>query len=166
MNFKLRPFVIEDLPSLVKHANNPKIAGNLTNRFAHPYTEENGRMFIEFANAEKPTNLFAIEVNGEAAGGIGLHTQPDIFCKNMGMGYWLGETHWGKGIVTAAINQMVKYGFETWDITRIFARPFGSNIVSQHVLEKAGFTLEAKFEKTLFKNDKVEDEWIYGIRKS
>ena len=65
------------------------------------------------------------------------------------LGYWLGEPHWGKGIVTGAIKQIVDFGFKTYDIDRIFARPFGTNIASQRVLEKAGFTFETKFEKTL-----------------
>lgn len=57
------------------------------------------------------------------------------------------------------------YGFTHLDINRIFARPFGSNFASQRVLEKAGFTLEARFEKTLIKNGIYEDEMIYAIRK-
>ena len=81
------------------------------------------------------------------------------------MGYWLAEPFWGKGIITAAIRQMVEYGFKTWDITRIYARPFGSNIASQKVLEKAGFRLEVRFEKTIFKNGVFEDELIYAIRR-
>jgi ribosomal-protein-alanine N-acetyltransferase len=32
------------------------------------------------------------------------------------------------------------------------------------VLEKAGFILEARFEKTIFKNGEFEDELIYAVR--
>jgi len=32
-------------------------------------------------------------------------------------------------------------------------------------LEKAGFKLEGRFEKSIFKNGKYDDELIYGIRK-
>jgi hypothetical protein len=32
-------------------------------------------------------------------------------------------------------------------------------------MEKAGFTLEAKLMGTLVKNGKVEDEWIYAVRR-
>ena len=60
---------------------------------------------------------------------------------------------------------MTDYGFKNFDIERIFARPFGTNIASQRVLEKAGFVLEAKFEKTFFKYGEYVDELIYGIRK-
>jgi len=58
----------------------------------------------------------------------------------------------------------VKYGFENFDINRIYARPFGSNVGSQKALENAGFKLEARFEKTIYKNGRYEDELVYAIR--
>jgi [ribosomal protein S5]-alanine N-acetyltransferase len=33
-------------------------------------------------------------------------------------------------------------------------------------LEKAGFSLEGRFEKTLFKNEEYLDELIYAIRRT
>ena len=164
MNFTLRPFNANDLDSLVQHANNPKIAGFLTNKFPYPYTEANGIAFISFATQDLPHHIFAIDVEGKAVGGIGIHPQTDVYCKNAELGYWLGEPFWGNGIITAAVKQMVIYGFKNFNITRIFARPFGTNIASQKVLEKAGFVLEAKLEKTFFKNGAFEDELIYAVR--
>jgi RimJ/RimL family protein N-acetyltransferase len=82
----------------------------------------------------------------------------------MELGYWVAEPFWGKGIMTKAVLQMVDYGFKTFDITRIFARPFGTNIASQTVLEKAGFILEARLDKTLYKNGEFLDELIYAVR--
>lgn len=165
MHFTLRPFTVNDLNSLVKYANNPKIANNLTDKFPYPYTKENGKMFIEFATKNTPTNIFAIDINGEACGGIGIHPQEDVHRKNAELGYWLGEPFWGNGIITKAIEQIADYGFKNFDITRIFARPYGTNFASQRVLEKAGFILEARFEKTLFKNGEYKDELIYAIRR-
>lgn len=164
-DFKLRPWTIEDLDSLVLHANNFNIAKNMTDGFPHPYGEENGRNFIAIATKDNPVHIFAIEVDGKAVGGIGLHPQADIHQKNMELGYWLSEKYWGQGIVPRAIEQIVKFGFETYDVTRIFARPFGTNAASHRVLEKAGFTLEARFEKTLFKNGVFLDELIYAVRR-
>jgi len=162
--FRLRPWTIKDLKSLVKYANNPKIARFMTNQFPHPYTNATGKAFINFAISTKPARIFCIEVNGEAVGGIGIHPQNDIQCKNAELGYWLAEPFWGQGIVTQAVKQMVQFGFETFDINRIFARPFGSNLASQRVLEKAGFALEARLQNTLFKEGVYEDELIYCIR--
>ena len=166
MNFKLRPWNLDDLDSLVKYANNPKIARYLMDRFPHPYTLREGKAFIERRLNENPPCILAIAIEAEAVGAIGIHPKSDIECKNAEMGYWLAEPFWNNGIITEAIRQMVDYGFKHWDINRIFARPFGTNIASQKVLEKAGFTLEARFEKTFFKKGVYEDELIYAFRKS
>ncbi len=165
MKFTLRPLTSADLESFVYHANNPKIAKNLTNRFPHPYTMEAGQQFLAMVEESDPPNVFTIDINGKSVGAIGLHPQSDIQCKNAELGYWLAEPFWGNGIVTKAIKQMVDYGFKNWEIDRIFARPFGNNIASQKVLEKTGFILEGRFEKTLFKNGEYLDELIYAVRR-
>ena len=165
MKFSIRPWTLNDLDSLVKYANNWNISRNLTDKFPFPYTETDGKEFIEFASYDDPIHIFAIDIEGEAAGGIGIHKQDDIHRKNAELGYWLAEPFWGKGIMTNAVKQMVTFAFITYDIDRVFARPFGTNKASQRVLEKAGFTLEGKFEKVLYKNEEYLDELIYSIRR-
>lgn len=166
MNFTLRPWNSNDLESLVKYANNFNIAKNMTDGFPHPYTKENGKAFIEFATRDNPIHIFAIDVNSEAVGGIGIHPQQDIYKKNVELGYWLAEPFWGKGIVSKAVLQMLDFAFKTYDIERVFARPYGTNTGSQKVLEKCGFKLEARFEKTLFKNGEYLDELVYAVRRN
>ena len=165
MHFQLRPWASTDLVSLVRYANNPNIAKFMMDGFPHPYTEDNGKAFIAFATKDDPIHIFAIDVNGEAVGGIGIHPQADVQRKNAELGYWLAEPFWGKGIITNAIKQLVEFGFKTYDINRIFARPYGTNIGSQKVLEKTGFVLEGRFEKTIFKNGEFLDELVYAVRR-
>jgi RimJ/RimL family protein N-acetyltransferase len=165
MEFQLRPWRKSDLEDLVHFANNFNISRNLTNKFPYPYTRVAGENFIAFASQHEPPNIMAIIIEGRASGGIGIHPLHDIESKNAEMGYWLAEDFWGNGIITQAIIQMVDYSFQHFEINRIFARPFGSNKASQRVLEKAGFTLEARLEKTLYKNDQYEDELIYAMRR-
>lgn len=165
MDFKLRPFSLSDLDELVKHANNFNVSKNLTDRFPHPYTEEHGRAFIEMTLASDPVTVFAITADDRVIGGIGLHPQQDVQRLNAELGYWLAEAYWGKGIMTRAVAQMIEFGFKNLNINRIFARPYGSNPASQRVLEKAGFRLEGRFEKTLIKNGVLEDELIYAVRR-
>ncbi len=165
MDFKLRKWNENDLNSLLKYADNWEIAKNLTDLFPHPYTKEDGIKFIERAMKADPTRVFAIEINGEASGAIGIHPKDDIFRKNAELGYWLAEPFWGNGIITKVIKEMVDYSFRNFDIDRIFATPFGSNIGSQKALEKCGFKLEARFEKTIIKKGNYEDELVYAIRR-
>jgi [ribosomal protein S5]-alanine N-acetyltransferase len=165
MKFILRDWNEKDLESLVKYGNNFNVAKNMADVFPHPYTEEAGKAFINIANSQVPRHIRAIEIEGEAAGGIGLHQQQDIYKKNAELGYWLAEPYWGKGIITEAIRKMVNYGFENFEIERIFARPFHTNTGSQKALEKAGFILEARLDKTIFKNGEYLDELIYAVRR-
>lgn len=165
MQFSLRPWTITDIDSLVEYGNNFNIAKYMRNVFPHPYTKEAGIKFIEMSNLHIPRKIFVIDINGKASGGIGVFPQDDIMCKNAELGYWLAEPFWGKGIITNAIKEMISYGFNTFDINRIFAIPFGTNIASQKALEKAGFKLEARLGKTIFKNGEYEDELIYAVRK-
>ena len=161
MDFKLRKWAEADLDSLVKYANNSNVAKWLTNGFPHPYTQEDGKAFLSMISNDNPTKVFAIEVNDEAIGSIGIFPQSDIHEKNAEIGFWLAEKYWGHGIITRVIQEVVKYGFQTFEIVRIFARPFSTNLKSQRVLEKAGFTLEARLKKALFKNGEFMDELIY-----
>jgi [ribosomal protein S5]-alanine N-acetyltransferase len=163
--FMLRPFTTGDAASLAAQANNALIAQYMTDAFPHPYTIENAEAFIKFATTDTPIHIFAIEVNGLAVGGIGVHPQTDVHSKSAELGYWLGEAYWGQGIITEAVLQMIDFAFNTYPISRLFARPFGNNKASQKVLEKTGFKLEATIEKNIFKNGEFQDELIYAIRR-
>jgi RimJ/RimL family protein N-acetyltransferase len=165
MEIKLRPWNIEDAESLVENANNFEIARFMSDAFPYPYTIEHANNFIAFATKDEPIHIFAIEIDGKAVGGIGIHPQVDIMKKNAELGYWLGEKYWGKGIISKAIREIIPWAFNTYDITRIYARPFGSNMASQKVLEKAGFILEARIKENIFKNGAYLDELIYAIRR-
>ncbi len=162
MNYKLRPWRLTDLESLVEHANNFNISCRLTNGFPYPYTKEDGIFFIKSVMNDNPARVFAIEIEGKAVGSIGIFPQSDIHEKNAEIGYWLSEKYWGNGIIPKAIIKIAEYGFDTFDIVRIFARPFSNNKGSQRALEKAGFELEARLKKALYKNGEYLDELIYS----
>jgi [ribosomal protein S5]-alanine N-acetyltransferase len=166
INLILRPWSLDDLDNLLKFAGNKKIADNLTDAFPHPYSREDGITFINRFKDDNPMRAFAIAVDGIACGSIGVFPQADVHRKSAEMGYWLAEEYWGRGIITEAIRQMVGYGFKTFDINRIFARPFSSNLASQRVLLKAGLKLEARLEKSIYKNGQFLDELIFSIIKS
>lgn len=165
-DYVLRKWRISDLDSLVKHADNYRVARFLSNTFPHPYLVEDGKRFLRMVvRAGGSTTLFAIEVDGEAVGGIGLTLKDDIYCRNAEIGYWLSESYWGRGIMTGAIRETTEYAFRTFDIDRIFARIFAVNIASLRVLEKAGFRFETRLNDIIFKNGMYYDEIVYGIRR-
>lgn len=164
-DIKIRPWTADDFEDLVRLADNPNVARWLTDSFPHPYTEADGRAFLASVAGDDPVRVFAIEVDGRAAGSIGIFPQSDVHRRNAELGYWLAEEYWGRGIAPEAIRLIVEYGFRTFEADRIFARPFGSNERSRKVLQKAGFLFEAMFEGTLVKNGRREDEVYYAIRR-
>ena len=170
MEITLRPWHLDDVNDLVAIANNKHIAQFMADVFPHPYTIENGKTFITFATSNPNpiairSKIFAIIFDSKPVGSIGLHLQTDILRKNAEIGYCLVEQYLGKGIITKMVPQMIDYGFKNMDIVRIFARIFGTNKASQKVVEKCGFILEGKYEKTIFKNNEFIDELIDAVRK-
>ena len=157
---------MNDLDSLVKYANNPKIANNLSDGFPHPYSVEAGKKFIAMATSKDPVHVLAIEINGQAAGGIGVHQRDNIHRLNAELGYWLAEDYWGKGVISKAIPMMLAYAFKNFPIERIFAIPYPHNIASEKALIKSGFVKEAHIKDKLIKNNVVMDEITYAFRRN
>ena len=102
-------------------------------------------------------------MEGEIIGSIGLVLQSDVYKLTAEIGYWIGEPYWGKGITTKAVQLITEYGFNELGLVRIYTGVFDFNKASQKVLEKAGFKLESIFEKSVVKNNKICDEYRYGL---
>jgi len=158
----VRSWTNDDLGSLVKYADNRKIWLNLRDRFPHPYTRRDGREFIHLARSLRPETMFAIEVDGEAAGGIGFVPHSDVERVSAEIGYWLGEPFWGRGITTEALVAVTKYAIETEHLTRVYAVPYARNDASCRVLEKAGYVLEGRLRRSAIKDGEVIDQLQYA----
>jgi ribosomal-protein-alanine N-acetyltransferase len=158
----IRAWSPSDRESLVRHANNPKIAANLRDAFPSPYSLEDADRFIALASERTPRASFAIEVDGEAAGGIGLMLHSDVERISAELGYWLAETYWGRGVMTEAVRAFTDWGFATFSLTRIYALPYGTNLPSVRVLEKAGFVYEGRLRRSAIKRGQVLDQLVYA----
>lgn len=154
-----------DLRPLVRHADNWNIWIQLRDRFPHPYTEEAGRAFLSHVTTHGPPTVWAIEVEGEAAGGIGIVLMTDVERVSAEIGYWLGEQHWGRGVVTEALRAVTAEVFTRFEVLRLFALPFADNRGSVRVLEKAGYTLEGRLRQSAVKNGIVRDQLLFGAYK-
>lgn len=156
----IRDWRPDDAEPLVRHADNPRIASTLRDAFPSPYTIEDARQFIDLATTT--TDMFlAIEISGEAAGGIGIHVLNDVKHRSAEIGYWLAEPYWGRGIATDAVMAIVPVAFQQYDIVRLQAGIFSNNPASMRVLEKCGFTREAVHRNAICKNGKILDEVMY-----
>ncbi len=158
----VRPWRRGDETSLVLHANNRKIWLNLRDGFPHPYTLADAGKWIELNLGRDPATSFAIVVDGNAVGGIGIERKSDVERRSAEIGFWLGEPYWGRGIMTAAVRAVAEYAFRTFDLVRLFGYVFEWNTGSMRVLEKAGCVREACLRRAAVKDGKIIDVYLYA----
>jgi [ribosomal protein S5]-alanine N-acetyltransferase len=159
----VRPWRTSDAAALVRHGNNINVAKQLRDRFPHPYTPADARAFLDWAGSGQadPGNL-AIEVAGEAVGGVGFSVGIDIERFSAEVGYWVGETCWGRGIATEALTLMTAHLFDRLNLLRVYALPFAENRASARVLEKAGYVCEGRLRAACVKDGAVRDQLLYA----
>ncbi|KAA3636751.1 MAG: N-acetyltransferase [Bacteroidetes bacterium] len=156
----LRKMDIDDVPSLVKYANNPKISDNIVN-IPYPYREPDAafRMsFIVQGFKNKNRYVFSIESKErkELIGEISLHFL-DRHNNHLQLAYWIGEPFWGQGLVTEAAQAVIKFGFEQLGADLIYADCSRENIGSQKVLLKNGMQQQpVKGDLIMFRITKEE----------
>ena len=158
----LREWRPGDVDSLVANANNVKVSRNLHDAFPHPYTRADAEAWIVKATADHSDTVFAIEVDGKAVGGIGFQLGKDVDRRTAAIGYWLGEPYWGRGITTEALRAMTEHAFKKFDLARLEAYVFEWNLGSARVLEKAGYTQEARLRKRVTKEGRTVDCFLFA----
>ena len=137
----------------------------LRDRFPFPYEKEQARTFLGWIAKQPSPTVWAIEVDGEAVGGIGIELHSDVERVSAEIGYWLGEAMWGRGIATEALTAVTAEAFTRFDITRLYAVPFADHAASVRVLEKAGYVREGHLRRSAIKNGTVRDQLLFAAYK-
>jgi RimJ/RimL family protein N-acetyltransferase len=159
----IRSWEWRDREAIVRYGNNRKVSINLRDRFPYPYTDRDARNWLEAVIDAEPETTFAIDVAGEAVGGIGYTMQYDVDRRSAEIGYWLGEEFWGRGIATEAVIAVTDHAFANHDLCRLYAHVFAWNPASARVLEKAGYTFEGRLRKSVTKEGQTIDQLIYAM---
>jgi ribosomal-protein-alanine N-acetyltransferase len=162
----VRPWADGDRAALVRHANDRDVWRNLRDRFPNPYTPEAAEDWLAYLAHTDPLTHFAIEVDGEAAGGIGFEIGQDVHRRSAEIGYWLGRAVWGRGIATEALRAVTAWAFAHHDLVRLQACVFAWNPASLRVLEKAGYVREATLKQAVSKDGATIDMLIYAMLRS
>jgi [ribosomal protein S5]-alanine N-acetyltransferase len=158
---KLRPYTEADIPELLPLIGTREVAAT-TLRIAHPYTEQDAKAFLELAkDPDKLWLAITLRSNGRQIGGIGLRVEKQH--QHAELGYWLGVPFWGHGYATEAAADIVRYGFETLALHRIFASHFKHNPASGRILKKVGMKYEGCQREHLLKWDRFVDSELYGL---
>lgn len=153
----LRPFIENDLPDFFDCCRNPHL-GNNAGWKPHENIEESNAFFQSvFLDKENVWAIKSKETN-RVIGSIGLIDDPKRDNPQTGMlGYWLKESHWGHGLMTEAVQAVLKYGFESLNLSLISANCYPSNLRSQKVLERNGFI----YEGTLHQAERIYTGEVY-----
>ena len=79
------------------------------------------------------------------------------------LGYWIGQSHAGRGFGTAAVTAMVRHAFDDLKLHRVEAACVPTNVASRRVLEKSGFVQEGQARAYLKINGAWADHLLFGV---
>jgi [ribosomal protein S5]-alanine N-acetyltransferase len=161
----LRPYTPADIPALVPLIGAREVAAT-TLRIPHPYTQAFAEDFIVQAQQDLVSGAclrlaIIIRDSGMFCGGVGLQINADH--RHAELGYWIGVSYWGNGYATEAAQAVVKYGFETLHLHRIFASHYTNNPASARVLKKTGMRPEGTQRAHILKWGEFLDIDLYGM---
>ena len=103
-----------------------------------------------------------IDVDGAAVGSASLFGF-DLFARHAEAGISLERNARGRGIGTAAIVQLVEFGFVRHNLRRIHLQAIASNIAAIRAYEKAGFVNEGRQRQHAWVRGTYEDIVRMGI---
>lgn len=99
---------------------------------------------------------------GKLAGGIGYHPI-NWASRKVEIGYWLGETYQGKGLVTKACRALVTYAFDVLGLNKVEIRCAIENVRSCAIPKRLGFTQEGILREAEWLYDHYVDLVVYGM---
>lgn len=160
----LRPLTVADAPDVRRLAGTYEVAST-TLAVPHPYPEGAAESWIATHPASLARGEFVVfgvmlRETSELTGAIGL-TLALSQCRAE-MGYWLGHEYWGRGIATESATAILKYGFETLRLHRIYATHFRRNPASGRVMQKIGMRHEGTLRGWVLKWGEFEDCELYA----
>ncbi len=158
----LRRWRVDDLDALLRHADDPEVVRGLSHRFPSPYTRADGAAFLAGRVVDFADPVFAIEIDGEACGGISARCGVGERAQSAELGYWLGRTHWGAGRMTAAVALYTPWVFNTLQLQRLQATVLDFNAGSARVLQANGFIEEGVMRSAVVKAGKVHDLRLFA----
>jgi RimJ/RimL family protein N-acetyltransferase len=159
---RLRPWRAGDLEALLRHADDAEVSRGTSDRFPHPYTRGDGEAFLAGRVVDFSDPVFAIEVDGQARGGIGARRLAGERAIGAELGYWLGRDCWGRGLMTRVVAAYAPWVMDVLEILRLQAVVLDFNQASARVLEKNGFVEEGVLRRAVRKRGEVHDLRLFA----
>lgn len=139
----LRAWKESDAEALYKYARNPNV-GPIAGWTPHT-SVENSREIIKAVLSAPETYAVVLKETGEAVDSIGIMTvrseihSAKIANNECEIGYWIGEPHWGQGLIPEAICEILRHAFEDLHLSSVWCGYYDGNEKSRHAQEKCGF---------------------------
>lgn len=132
----------------------------------HPYSLEHAEQWIAIASAQTPETNFAITVDDEVVGGIGLAVGDPghlaVSAHSGEIGYWLGESFWARGIMSEAVAAFTDWALQELGLVRVHAAVYARNVASARVLAKAGYEFEGRLRSRYLKDGELMDGLMFA----
>ena len=165
---KLRLFKDTDAEALYEACSDEKVTRFLSFDTYTSMDDAYNRLEFLKEEYEKLTEppVWAITIKGEnkAIGSINyLHVKEKHSVAEIG--YWLASKHWNKGIMTEAVKEVLKFGFENMGLNKVIIQCDARNIGSYRVMEKCGLVHEGTLRQERFSKGEFIDIKTYSILK-
>lgn len=139
----LRGFVMEDLDDFYSYCSDPDV-GIHGGREAHQDREQSAEELRKRISEDKTWAICKKE-SGKNIGMVWL--EPDFrrkrsFERCRVLGYLLAKPEWGQGLMTEAVQEVLRYAFEELSLELVSTYRFSYNQRSGRVMEKMGFVWE------------------------
>lgn len=128
-------------------------AEKMYENYLKPGFESHFRVIVELKESREPV------------GTLGLYNYSEKDLRAV-LGYDLLKEYWGRGIMTEAVIELLKYGFECLGLNRIEATVDPENIPSVRLLERVQFIAEGRMSDRFFYRGGFHDECVFGLLKS
>lgn len=163
---RLRAIERSDLPRSQAWLNDPEVVEGLTQIVPLSSLDEE-HWFEHAMGRPQEEHPLAIEVREGAdwryVGNIGFMNLEWV-PRAAEFGIFIGDKAlWDKGYGTEAVEVLLRYGFETFNLNRIYLRVFSTNLRARHSYEKAGFVLEGTLRQAVYRHGQYADTLIMSI---
>jgi len=167
----LRALQPGDAASLQHHADDPAVAFNLFDGFPQPYTLAAAERWCSAEHREaRYGQVWGIEVacddgsgGVEVAGSISVAPQGGIWACSAEVGYWLGQAHWRRGIVSEALGLVTAWAWAALpQVMRLCMPIYARNLGSRGVAGRAGYVQESFVPYGILKDGQAIDGTVYA----
>ena len=160
---KIRELELDDIREVKLWLSDPIFRSDFI-PFDREISEASFASLLSNSINKKSAERFLVILNDSTLAGLLLCIKPEKFdyCE---IGYYVVPDERRKNIATKALSDLVDYVFKNYRVLRIEVGTSSMNLASQCLVEKAGFTKEGIRRKTLLRNGKWEDSYLYSLVK-